>query len=187
MSQVVVISDASHALSVLAQLPDKIERRVVSKATRFAANPMLSAARRNAKAAFTARSGLLRKSLTLKKARTPKHITKYYVGPSRKLIGTHKGKKRWPLKYAHLVELGHRIAVGRRGGLSEKGAKLLHKRTRQQYGRRMAVHVGDVAPRPFLTPAFEAARGNVEPRFAEATAKELAKITAEAGAVRTRK
>jgi len=54
-----------------------------------------------------------------------------------------------PIRYAHLVEQGHRIAVG--GSLQRKGGKVLGKPAPRRPGK----HTGSVPPHPFLVPALE--------------------------------
>lgn len=166
MSYVQIVVDASSATAALDALPRGAVRRAVIGSVREATRPMLRSAKDYAKKAFRDRTGLLRRSLSLKRAKRTGDAIKFYVGPNRKTVGMRKGKKVWPVKYAHLVELGHRIATGGRGQLSKKGVTLAHKRTGRQYGKQQAFYAGDVAPRPFLTPAFEENKGAAQRRFA---------------------
>lgn len=75
-----------------------------------------------------------------------------------------------PANYSHLVEGGHRIAVGA-SGRSEKGVALSRTRTfrggRQKFseGTANVLEKTTVAPRPFLGPAFRLTKNVVQKEF----------------------
>lgn len=72
------------------------------------------------------------------------------------------GAARCPAKYAHLVEFGHRVAVGgtlsRRVGWRRRQIAAKSKRTDLRGKGR---HAGNVAARPFLRPAWDASLGEI--------------------------
>jgi HK97 gp10 family phage protein len=90
----------------LAKLKAGAQRRVVRKAVTAMLSPVVKAA----KAAAPKETGLLRKSIgkkTVTYAR--KNTVVGIVGPRSSVVGTGPdGGKRWPVKYAHLVEYGTR-------------------------------------------------------------------------------
>lgn len=108
-------------------LGDRVQRKVSRQAVNAATTPIVKAARQKA----AKESGLLKKSLG-KKVRTyvERKTVMGVVGPRKDFTGEFNGKKRWPAKYAHLVEKGH---------VTEDG-----------------VHV---PAQPFLRPAFDQTQG----------------------------
>jgi HK97 gp10 family phage protein len=71
-----------------------------NEASRYALAPTLAAAKANA----PKRSGLLRRSLTIRRStRGSKLKPRHYVGPDNSVVGP-KGEK--PIKYAHIDEFG---------------------------------------------------------------------------------
>jgi HK97 gp10 family phage protein len=88
---------------VLQAFRGSVQRRINGAALNFAATPMLSAARRLA----PDDSGALKASMAkIRKAYHYAGQVMVIVGPDRHFIRYHKGKKRRPANYAHLVELG---------------------------------------------------------------------------------
>ena len=76
-------------------------------------------------------SGLLRKSLNKKLKTYPEKMTVVgIIGPRTSVVGEFEGKKRWPVKYAHLQE---------KGFIDESGKF--------------------IPPQPFLGPAMESTEG----------------------------
>ena len=84
-------------------LVEKTERQAVREAASKAATPMVKAIKNN----IRSQSGLLKRSIK-KKVRTYKraHLVMVIIGPDRNVVGEWQGEKRWPVKYAHLVEVG---------------------------------------------------------------------------------
>lgn len=104
----------------------------------------LKAARNNVKR----ESGALAKSLK-KRARTyGRGSALVMVGPDRKFTTEYRGKKRRPVKYAHLVEFGHKVV---------RGGKV----------------VGHVPPKPFLRPAFDSKKEDMKKKYADEIGKAL--------------
>jgi HK97 gp10 family phage protein len=85
-------------------------------AARKALRPTLAEAKSNA----PKKSGLLRKSLTIKKSRSQKARPKFRVGPDAATEGPN-GEK--PIKYAHITEFGRAPNKGGKGGM--KGTRWL--------------------------------------------------------------
>src|SRR5690349_2406160 len=85
-------------------LGERIQRKVTRQAVNAALNPVLKAARAEA----PEESGLLKESLAKKvKTYVDTQTVVGLVGPDTKTMGEFNGEKRWPAKYAHLVERGH--------------------------------------------------------------------------------
>lgn len=168
---------AEQCLKALAAETMRIERKVLPKALKAGVRQQQIAAKSKAGTMFSQRTGLLRKSLKTSKykKRSGKGVLTFKVMPDPKVKGEHKGKKAWPVKYSHLVELGHRIAASRAGGRSAKGFTLLHKRTGRMYGKTLAHHAGNVSPRPFLLASFNVSRAASVRAFADKIAEELRK------------
>jgi HK97 gp10 family phage protein len=128
---------------------------ITARATQIAMKPVVAAAR----ALVAVESKTLRRSLGAKTVKyRGRGIAVTVVGP-RKGFGrmvTIKGKSEYrdPIKYAHLVEFGHRVA--------RKGTTLLKKNESVEHGRKRAkaekrhlsAAVGFVEAKPFLRPAF---------------------------------
>jgi HK97 gp10 family phage protein len=89
---------------LLSGLGDRVLRKVARQAVSAGATPIQGSAKANA----PEESGLLKKSIK-KRVRTYKdsQTVVAIVGPDSSVKGEYKGKKRWPAKYAHLVEDGH--------------------------------------------------------------------------------
>lgn len=144
-------------LEELKQRTDNLSKRrmsgIVRNAVTFGATPIAQAARR----LVPQDTRQLRKSLA-KKVKSYGATAIAIVGVSKEgfkaLVRSRKEKRmvlRNPVKYAHLVEKGHRIAI--LGKLSRKGRK----------GTGAAA--GFVAPRPFIGPAYESTKDDVRRRI----------------------
>lgn len=85
-------------------LGERVQRKVLRQAINAGSTVMMKAMRAKA----PRESGLLAKSIG-KKIRTYKKSGTILgvVGPRSDVVGTYQGKKRRPVKYAHLVEKGH--------------------------------------------------------------------------------
>lgn len=152
----------SAAIAGLARRLAEVDRKAARKAIRQGINEASKLVLADAKAGVPVRSGQLRKSLGRKVRATKDGKVIYGVIKPRAgawvkdqpgLVGRRKGGKvfvnKWrvkykgrvinPVKYAHLVEYGHKM-VGHKPGKKV---------------------VGFVAPRPFLRPAWERNRQRV--------------------------
>ena len=88
----------------LKTLGERVQRKVTRQAVNAACTPIVKAARNNA----PEESGLLKESLAKKIKTYPASMTVVgIIGPDTETKGEYKGEKRWPAKYAHLVENGH--------------------------------------------------------------------------------
>src|SRR4051794_21478943 len=113
----------------LTTLGERVQRKVVRQSVNAASTPIVKAARSKA----AKQSGLLKKSMGKKVRTYPERMTVVgIIGPRLDVVGDYKGKKRWPAKYAHLVEGGH-----------------------------IDQHGDFVPPHPFLRPAYEETQGQV--------------------------
>jgi HK97 gp10 family phage protein len=135
----------------LTTLGERVQRRVMRQAVSAAATPITKAARAKA----PKESGLLRKSMGKKVKTYPKTMTVVgIVGPKTSIIGEHKGRKRWPAKYARLIERGH---IARDGSF--------------------------VPPQPFLGPAMAETQGTaldtMKGKVAEGVIREATKGAAK--------
>ncbi len=132
-------------------LGERTQRRVLRSAVSAATTPIVRAAKANAndsKESGTLKKSLGRKIKTYVEAQTVVGI----IGPRTDVVGEWKGKKRWPAKYAHLVEGGHV----------------------DQYGNY-------IQPKPFLRPAYEATEGQainvMSSKLAEGVTREASKVS----------
>src|SRR4051812_39168403 len=117
------VKGAKELERVFRTLGDRVQRKVLRQSVNAASTPVVKAARSKA----PKQSGLLRKALGKKvKSYAASETAVGIVGPRNNVVGEFKGKKRWPAKYAHLVEGGH---------IDENG--------------------NPVPPQPFLRPAFD--------------------------------
>ncbi len=133
----------------LRTLGERTQRRVLRSAVSAASTPIVRAAKANAN--DSKESGTLKKSLGRKlKTYTDTQTVVAVIGPRTNVTGTWKGKKRWPAKYAHLVEGGH-----------------------------IDEHGNYVQPKPFLRPAFDSTQGQavevMKSKLAEGVTREAAK------------
>lgn len=131
-------------------LATNVAERVVVKAVRKAARPVVSAASRNASQTTSPngeRLGGLSKSqgVVVRKYRNGQKVLGI-LGPLHGKVFQRHGKKEVPALIAHLVEFGHRVAVGGKLG-TLSGRKRRTVATGQQNGF--------VAAQPFLRPAWD--------------------------------
>jgi hypothetical protein len=124
----------------------------------------------------------MKKSLGIRKLKTYKAQGRVvmYLGPRRGFGITKKnGKKHDPFYIAHLVEFGHRIAVGS-SGRPEKGVKF--RRTKYQQitnpGGPTAKVGGVVQGKPFLRPAVDANKSEFNKQMVEKLRDVLTKAKA---------
>lgn len=130
------ITGESDMADALRSLPARISKEAAFDALVIAVQPLIAAARANA----PVDSGSLQQSIGLRLVRYKKGMQLFaVVGPRR---GFGKGGRE-PANYAHLVEFGHRI---------NRGKKTL---------RKGGVSSGEVAPKPFLRPAWDANKQEV--------------------------
>lgn len=102
---------------------------------------------REARKAAPEESGLLKMSMGKKQYRHKKGAgVSIIIGPRTRVSGIHEGKRRIPANYAHLVEFGHL----------------------DQYGFL-------VPPQPFLRPAMESTRTEVERRMRSRLSRNIIK------------
>lgn len=135
-----------------------VQNTVLRAAIRKACGPLAKAAKQNAptrkRRAKDGPTGLLKKSIGFRVVRTKRGVIVGLVGSRRRFMGYAGKKKRVPANYAHLVEFGHRIAVG---------GKLLRieqpgKRRRSQANETIVGSSGFVPGRPFMRPAWTAGK-----------------------------
>ena len=134
----------------------------LNTASRFALQPTLSAARKNAKAIHSEeKTGTLAASLVIKReSRSPKYKPKHQIGPSSDYERNTQYGKRKPVKYAHLLEFGTAPHYQPGRGVTHPGSH----------------------PEPFLTPAYNSTKETVVKRFGERIGPELEKRAAKLGA-----
>lgn len=128
-------------LQALREIGPAVERKVVARALRKGAKPIVTAARQYCRQQ-TKGTGLLARSLGTVERRYPHSGTLMMMVGSRRQP-QYKGRA----NISHLIEFGHRIAVGRR---------LMRREVCQLLGLPVSEGSGFVAARPFLRPAFEA-------------------------------
>jgi len=151
------------------QLKGVVRRKILRRANVSSARPTLAEARKTSM--FVDRSGLLRKALGLSTKTYSSGIIVSVIGVNRNIRGIYKGKKRVPAEYAHLVELGHRIAVSARTGASMRDV-VLPRRNRSlikwlKPGQTRAVDAGYVQGRPFMGPGLVRQTSNSLAKFAQ--------------------
>jgi HK97 gp10 family phage protein len=142
----------------LKKMPDVLFQKTVSKAVSKAMTPINRQARANANAVKD--TGALKRSIGKRTRKYKKSgVVVGVVGVKRDHSETDdKGKKHVPTNYAHLVEYGHKIAVG--GTLAYESLGEVFKAgataRKGKSGRRgKGENVGSVPPRPLLRHAFE--------------------------------
>ena len=150
-------------LRALDLLEDRVRKVISRKAVSMALVPMSKAAKRNCPKEM----GLLKRSIG-KKIKTYKSGAVWGgVGPRKETVGFGPdGRKRWPVKYAHLVEYGTKphLEVGlplklpmppnARGVTPKEGMLGMLFRT-------TVLHPG-TAPQPFLRTAFEQTKAEMQ-------------------------
>ncbi len=182
------------ALSAALQgIPEDMRNKILVQGVARACKPIERAAKQNAKSSQD--TGALRNSITTKTvgyAKDGKAVG--LVGPARGYftggkksgkLGRLLGKNVMPSKYAHLVEYGHRIAVGgslrpvykierTRGGANNK---MRYRKTNiisEAKGR----EAGFVAARPFIRPAVMNTHGEQSNGFYQGIAEGFEKSRA---------
>lgn len=130
--------------------------------SRFALQPALSAARRNARSLGTDETtGTLAASLTIKRdPKSHKVNPKHQVGPDASVKRETKYGLRRPIRYAHLLEFGTAPHYQPSRGVTHPGS----------------------APKPFLTPAYLTTRDEVVKRFGARIGPEMEKRAAKLNA-----
>ena len=147
-------------------LKNSVRRRILRRANVASSRPVLATARKTS--AFIDRSGLLRQSLVMKTKTYRSGVVATVVGSDRNVKGVYRGKSRVPANYAHLVEMGHRIAVSGRTGASMADVALVRRNKKfLQKGQTQAVNAGQVQGRPFVGPALERNVSVAVAKFAE--------------------
>lgn len=92
----------------LKTLGDKVQKRILRGAVTAGARPIQRAAKTKA----AKESGLLKKALGTKVKANKNGTVTVRIGPRTNIEGTYKGRKRRPVRYAHLVEKGFIDAKG---------------------------------------------------------------------------
>lgn len=138
----------------LRELGPKVYKRVMRKAVRAGAKPLVSATKSRA----PNQTGTTKKSIGVVIRSYPaKETVIAVVGPKKEttavVIAGHKVKKHVPANIAHLVEGGHRIVKG--GKLKVSG------KDRSKGINATGRVVGHVPPHPFLGPALETSKAAI--------------------------
>ena len=176
--------------AALAALPQKTLDKVVPQALTAVSKPIIAAARRNLTSHGLKGSGFLKKSIGKVIRKGGKYRARGNVllvigarspgqgatpGSGKWVFVDAKGKKHVPANYAHLIELGHRIA---------KGGKLTRK-TRSGVRVGVGTSGGRVQAFPFLRPALDSNRSRAVRDFGDRAWKgikrEAAKLAAKTG------
>lgn len=130
---------------VLDELGGNIATRISNIAVKETAEVIKVAAQANLTMNDSIESGLLRESIGVRFKRYSSSKTSVaIIGPRGDFVGQWMGRKRWPLKYAHLVEYG----------------TLPHKITMRiptadgKFTTRTIIHTG-ARPKPFMRPAMD--------------------------------
>jgi hypothetical protein len=158
---------------LVSSLPDRVLTEV-GKSMWKGAKPIIKAAQNNLRKNKSVDTRLLVNSMGVRHLKSIRSENKVlmYIGPrfnfesneprkNKKTGRITKARKHEPWRIAHLVEFGHRIAVSKTSGKSEKGVKL----TRYFRGGRVEIgeaveHKKTVEGKPFLRPAVDANRAN---------------------------
>lgn len=167
-------ADDRIALEGLANAAARVEQKILPVAARAAANVQAKLARTKAKQAFRDRTGLLRKSIRVFTGIKVKGAVTMLVSAKKNVVGTYRGKTVRPVKYLHLVELGHEIAIGPTGR-SQRGFVLQHKVRGVFYGT-PGTSGGFVVARPFLSVAYRLSESAAQNAFTQKVREEFAKI-----------
>ena len=164
------IQGIEQAVRKLQNVKNGVRRRVLRRANVAAARPIRATAKKTNE--FADDSGALRASLVQRTKTYQSGVVVSVVGADRNVTRMHRGKKKNPANYQHLVERGHRIAVSSKTGASmldnvllRRGKKFLRK------GKTLAVVAGFVAKRPFIRRAGEANVSNSVNKFRETFAR----------------
>ncbi len=146
------LSGDREVVKAMGMMNPQIHKKVLRSTIRSAMRPALAESKRQ----VPVESGTLRDSLKINVKLFPPFVAVGKVWPDKKVVGSWKGQKRWPIKYAHLVEGGHRTA---------QGGKLARKSETFNPVKHGGVHTGDVPPQPFIRDAFEVTKQEQIRRF----------------------
>lgn len=167
MSAGFTITGGKELAALLKKLPDRVFNNVVRKANQDIMRPALKTAKQLA----AKDTGVLRQSIGIKtKVYKKRGVVFTAIGPrvefSKKVKhGGGKSGVRWPVKYAHLVENGHRIA--RKGTvLNRRGQTLAQAKAWARKGKKtLGLSMGIVRPHPFMRPAFNQHKHSMVGRY----------------------
>jgi hypothetical protein len=169
----ITITGADGLIDLLRTLPEKQILPAVNKGMRAVGTKTIRDARMHLKKNHGLDTGQLKKSLGVRKIQTYKAEGKVimFLGPRGKFAIIHPKtkKKHDPFYIAHLVEFGHRIAIGRSRG-SEKNvafARLRRGVLKLGKGKTAAWTGGFVTGKPFLRPAVDANKNEFNKQMAE--------------------
>ncbi len=155
------LTGVESAVASFAGLRQSVKNRVVRRSVTAGTRPAVKAV----KAELSGRlndTGTLRKNIGSKVVTYSSGVVSGIVGPKAldtSVVAWSKSKRtfvrRNPKNYAHLLELGHRVAVHAKKGFSVKDHVLLRRNGRQiGLGKSFASTSGFVYVRPFMAPAF---------------------------------
>lgn len=99
-----IVTNQDSVKKALSGLSDSLKNKILKKVINKGLSPIVK--QMKSEIAPVKKSGLLRKSITKKVRTYSSGITWGAAGPDKQTIGTYQNKKRWPLKYAHLVNYG---------------------------------------------------------------------------------
>lgn len=156
------IEGDAELIALIQSLPERVLTEV-GKSMRAAAKPIISSARGNLRKGHGLLTGLLKKSLGIRKLIANRKEMRVYMylgprGPKQGFVGIKDDGESYhiPLYIAHLVEFGHRT------------------RTKGPNGTQF------VDGKPFLRPAVDANRGNFQTEMKAALRRALEKKAAKA-------
>lgn len=181
------VTGIDKAIANFEELKRGVRNRVLRKAVRAGCAPGVRAAK-SASGQFDDDTGTLRKSFTTKVKTFSSGITTGIIGPRNRTVDAFsKTKKRTvrrnPNNYAHLIELGHRIAVSKVTSISTKDHVLIRRnKIAIATGKIEAKDAGQVAPRPFLLNSFNASKAQ---QLSELTSKLSGEIAVEVARLST--
>lgn len=176
----VKVEGVDKAVQKLGLLRASHGRKIIRKAVRAGATPMVKAARQNALAIKD--SGALAKNATSRQ-KTKGDIVQArisFTNVARTGVDR-RGKTvtRYPTRYAHLVELGHRIAVN--PFTRRSAANYVLKRRGRDFipaKKFLAQDVGFVPGVPFMRRAFEQSKAQQLEKLGTTLANEMKKVCA---------
>lgn len=172
-------------IRLLNRLPDNLYRQVISGANKKAMAPVLADAKQRA----PVETGALRDSLDIKTKLYPKKgVVWTGVGPRKDhsvkvASGGGKSGVRAPIKYAHLVEEGHRIA--RKGTTLERKDEDVRKTAARAaaHGKVIAKETGTVPAKPFIRPAWNGQKPTILALWIGHVRRGLARIVKRKGGI----
>lgn len=167
----ITLSGADGLIELLQTLPEKKLLPAIAQGMRAVGSKTMRDARKHLRKDYGLDTGQLRKSLGVRKVMTVKRELKVimYLGPRRGfgIVHPKTKKKHDPFYIGHLVEFGHRIAVGA-SGRPEKGVRFTRISAKgRTYRVGTAVSGGIVKARPFLRPAVDANKNEFNKQMAE--------------------